>query len=116
MPSRMPRGDGGNPPFHSDVPPLLPQAEAVQMRYLALCTDYDGTIATHGGVDEPTFAALARLKGSGRKLIMVTGREIHELVTVCPRLDLFDLVVAENGATLYNPATKAERPLWERPR
>ena len=28
------------------------------MRYLALCCDYDGTIAHHGRVDEPTLAAL----------------------------------------------------------
>ena len=66
------------------------------MRYLALCTDYDGTIATHGSVDEPTIDALARLKDSGRKLIMVTGREMPDLISVFPRLDLFDLVVAEN--------------------
>jgi hydroxymethylpyrimidine pyrophosphatase-like HAD family hydrolase len=85
------------------------------MRYLALCTDYDGTIARHGVVDEPTIDALARLRESGRKLIMVTGRELAELMSVFPRLDLFDLVVAENGALLYNPATKEEKPLCEPP-
>ena len=46
------------------------------MRYLALCTDYDGTVAHHGHVDEPTIDALAALKASGRKLILVTGREL----------------------------------------
>jgi len=85
------------------------------MRYLALCTDYDGTIATHGVVDEPTIAALARLKQSGRKLVMVTGREMSELVSVFARLDLFDLVVAENGATLYKPSTQEEKSLVEPP-
>ena len=50
------------------------------MRYLALCTDYDGTIARHGVVDLPTIDALARLRESGRKLIMVTGRELAELI------------------------------------
>ena len=85
------------------------------MRYLALCTDYDGTIAHHGVVDEPTIDALTRLRESGRKLVMVTGRELHELITVCPRLDLFDLVVAENGALLYNPATKEEKVLTDPP-
>lgn len=85
------------------------------MRYLALCTDYDGTIARHGIVDEPTIDALARLRESGRKLIMVTGRELGDLISVFPRLDLFDLVVAENGALLYNPATKEHKPLCEPP-
>jgi hydroxymethylpyrimidine pyrophosphatase-like HAD family hydrolase len=85
------------------------------MRYLALCTDYDGTLAHHGKLDKPTIAALEELRASGRKLIMVTGREIADLQTVCDRLDLFDLVVAENGATIYRPATKEERPLVDPP-
>lgn len=85
------------------------------MRYRVLCTDYDGTIARHGVVDEPTIAALARLRDSGRKLIMVTGRELTELMSVFPRLDLFERVVAENGALLYTPATKEQRPLCEPP-
>jgi len=85
------------------------------MRYLALCTDYDGTIARHGVVDEPTIEALSRLRESGRKLVMVTGRELAELIAVFPRLDLFDLVVAENGALLYNPATQEQKPLCEPP-
>jgi len=85
------------------------------MRYLALCTDYDGTIAQHGLVDAPTLAALEELRASGRKLILVTGREIADLLKVFDRLDLFELVVAENGATLYRPATKEERPLVDPP-
>lgn len=85
------------------------------MHYLALCTDYDGTIAHHGVVDDLTIDALTRLRASGRKLIMVTGRELAELISVFPRLDLFDLVVAENGALLYNPATEEQKPLCEPP-
>ena len=60
------------------------------MRYIALCTDYDGTIAHHGRVDEQTIAALEELRNSGRKLVMVTGREIGDLRKVFDRLDLFD--------------------------
>ena len=30
------------------------------MRYLALCCDYDGTLAHHGAVDATTIAALER--------------------------------------------------------
>src|SRR4029453_9796787 len=52
------------------------------MRYLALCTDYDGTIAHDGRVDAPTIAALEELRASGRKLVLVTGRQIEDLQTV----------------------------------
>lgn len=78
------------------------------MHYLALATDYDGTIAHDGILEAGTIAGLERLKASGRRLIMVTGRELDDLTRVCARLDLFDLVVAENGAVLYDPATAEE--------
>lgn len=73
------------------------------MRYRALAADYDGTLAHDGGLDEHTAGALGRLKGSGRRLIMVTGRDLGELLRVCPKVGLFDLVVAENGGLLYDP-------------
>jgi hydroxymethylpyrimidine pyrophosphatase-like HAD family hydrolase len=85
------------------------------MHYLALATDYDGTIADDGVVDEPTFAALQRWRDGGRRLILVTGRDLTDLRRVMPRLDIFDLVVAENGALLYDPANQAERALTDAP-
>src|SRR5215211_7688977 len=85
------------------------------MRYLALACDYDGTIATHGAVGTATVAALERVRESGRKLILVTGRELEDLMRVFPRLDLFDRVVAENGALLYRPASREEKVLAESP-
>ncbi|HKU14783.1 MAG TPA: HAD-IIB family hydrolase [Steroidobacteraceae bacterium] len=85
------------------------------MRYLALCLDYDGTIAHHGRVDDATLAALERLRESGRKLLLVTGRELDDLQTVFPRIDLFARIVAENGALLYRPETREEQPLAEAP-
>jgi HAD superfamily hydrolase (TIGR01484 family) len=85
------------------------------MRYLALCCDYDGTIAHHGQVDAPTLAALQKLRESGRKLVMVTGRELDDLQKVFPHLELFERIVAENGALIYRPATREERLLGERP-
>jgi len=81
------------------------------MRYQALACDYDGTIATHGRVDEPTVAALQRLKASGRKLLLVTGRELDDLGVVAPDLTLFDRIVAENGAVLHDPRTRETRDL-----
>jgi len=85
------------------------------MRYLALCTDYDGTLATDGRVLPDTVRALERLLASGRRLVLVTGRELDDLKRVCHRLDLFEYVVAENGALLYDPATDEETPLAARP-
>ena len=85
------------------------------MRYLALCCDYDGTLATHGALFPETITALERLIASGRRLLMVTGRELEDLQSVCERLDLFEYVVAENGALLYHPATRAEQALAPRP-
>lgn len=69
----------------------------------AFATDYDGTLASHGQVAPATLEALKRLKASGCKLLMVTGRELPDLRSVFPELDLFDGVVAENGALLYQP-------------
>jgi HAD superfamily hydrolase (TIGR01484 family) len=85
------------------------------MRFLALATDYDGTIATGGRVGEPTFAALERLRRAGRRVLLVTGREIADLARVCPRLEAFDLIVAENGGLLYLPESKREIPLASPP-
>lgn len=81
------------------------------MRYLALATDYDGTLAKDGRVDAQTLEALSRLRDSGRKLILVTGRRLENFLPVFPTIDLFDRVVLENGALLYYPATGEEKTL-----
>jgi hydroxymethylpyrimidine pyrophosphatase-like HAD family hydrolase len=85
------------------------------MHYLALATDYDGTIAHDGVVPAATIDALHRLQKSGRCLIMVTGRELPELLQVFPQAHLFDRIVAENGALLYHPATRHSRLLAPEP-
>ena len=77
------------------------------MMFDALATDYDGTIAHDGVVDAGTVAALERARNSGLRLIMVTGRELTDLFNTFPAIDLFHLIVAENGAVLYEPPTKA---------
>jgi hydroxymethylpyrimidine pyrophosphatase-like HAD family hydrolase len=85
------------------------------VRFHILATDYDGTIAHHGAVDDATRSALARLRASGRKLIMVTGRQLDDLQRVFPHVDLFDAIVAENGALVHLPAPRTTRLLGERP-
>lgn len=85
------------------------------VRYIVLACDYDGTLATDGRVDDPTLGALKEVRASGRRLVLVTGRELPDLERVFPHLDLFDRVVAENGALLYRPASREERVLAEAP-
>ena len=85
------------------------------MRYLALATDYDGTLAHHGEVDQETVAALKRLASTGRKLILVTGRQIEDLKRVFPEVAIFDRVVAENGPVLYTPSSGGIRLLAQPP-
>ncbi len=75
------------------------------MLYHALAVDYDGTLATDGVVDEHTVEALHRLRESGRRLVLVTGRIIEQLLRIFPQVGLCNLVVADNGAVLYDPET-----------
>jgi HAD superfamily hydrolase (TIGR01484 family) len=83
---------------------------------VVLATDYDGTLANNGRVSEPTLHSLEKFRQSGRKLVMVTGRVLSDLKTVFSRFDLFDSIVAENGAVLYNPATRETRALAPPPK
>ncbi len=85
------------------------------MRYRVLATDYDGTIAHHGAVPNDVVESLKALKASGRVLLLVTGRELDELKLLFPEHTLFDLIVAENGALLYNPSTLEEIKLGDPP-
>jgi len=44
------------------------------MRYLALAADYDGTIAADGRMSTATVSAIARLRTSRRREILVIGK------------------------------------------
>ena len=85
------------------------------MRFRALASDFDGTLAHDGHVDAPTWEALAALRASGRRLLLVTGRELNELLPLLPEAALFDRIVAENGALTHEPATGTVRLLGEPP-
>ncbi|HEX7228554.1 MAG TPA: hypothetical protein VF353_12345 [Candidatus Binatia bacterium] len=71
------------------------------MRYLVLVTDYDGTIATRGQVEPAALAAIERLRESGRRAILLTGRRLDDLLSAFPRPRLFDYVVADAEATTH---------------
>lgn len=83
------------------------------MNFLALACDYDGTLAYNGKVRQTTVCALEELRQSGRKLLLVTGRELDPLLAIFPRHNIFEWIVAENGGLLYCPQTRESRLLTE---
>jgi hydroxymethylpyrimidine pyrophosphatase-like HAD family hydrolase len=85
------------------------------MKFLCLATDFDGTLAQHGDVQDSTVAALKQLRETGRRLVLVTGRELSDLSKVCPFIDIFDRIIAENGALLHNPADESSKILAPEP-
>src|SRR3984893_16653236 len=85
------------------------------MYFVALATDYDGTIAEDGVVAEATLEALRELKESGRNLLLATGRQLPDLKKVLPEIALFNLIVAENGGVLLDPKTGEETLLAAEP-
>ncbi|NLS08239.1 HAD-IIB family hydrolase [Rhizobium sp. P32RR-XVIII] len=85
------------------------------MYFLALAVDFDGTLAQDGVVLPETLDALRGLMRSGRRLVLVTGRRLDDLKNLVPELDLFERVVLENGAVLYEPKNDRERILAPAP-
>ena len=71
----------------------------------ALATDFDGTLAHDGTVNGLTLNAIKRLKEAHFRLILATGRELHELRAIFPQITWFDLAVMENGGVLFHPHT-----------
>ena len=85
------------------------------MHYFALACDFDQTLADMGVVAPSTLGALERLLASGRKLVLVTGRQLDDLRRIFPPISLFERVVAENGAVLFRPSTGETKLLAEPP-
>jgi hydroxymethylpyrimidine pyrophosphatase-like HAD family hydrolase len=81
------------------------------VRFRVLACDFDGTIATEGVVAPATLTALERVRRSGRRLLLVTGRTASQLEMVFGRWDVFDRLVLENGALLVDPSAGTERLL-----
>ena len=75
------------------------------MTWRVLAVDYDGTIAHDGVVARSTVEALKRVRATGRRLVLVTGRELTELFNTFPDAAVFDRIVGENGAVLLDPSS-----------
>jgi hydroxymethylpyrimidine pyrophosphatase-like HAD family hydrolase len=85
------------------------------MRYHAMITDYDGTLTSDEHLSQTTLSALKKVKASGRKLIMATGRKLEEIKAILPEYRLFDCIVAENGALIYHTDSMEVQLIGEQP-
>jgi len=89
--------------------------EETGLRFRAVACDYDLTLANDGRVSADTIEVVRRGRASGLKIVLVTGRALDDLRKVFPELSLFDMVVAENGALLFDPVLESEEPLCAPP-
>lgn len=96
-------GGGRIPPFPEGVRPWAGHLRGPEHaeRHLGLCID-DSVLATGGSVRE----ALARLRASGRRSLVVSRRPLPELMSELAGLrHVLDGVVGEAGAVLWLPGT-----------
>lgn len=73
------------------------------MKFCVLALDYDGTMAEEGKAHPAVREAIREARARGIVVVLVTGRILSELQSVAGDLDIFDAVVAENGAVLAFP-------------
>jgi hydroxymethylpyrimidine pyrophosphatase-like HAD family hydrolase/DNA-binding NarL/FixJ family response regulator len=81
-----------------------PQAEMRKAVHLTvLACDLDGTLAEKGRVAVATWQALRSAKTAGIVLILVTGRTLDQFLGQGSFGELFEAIVAENGAVVHFP-------------
>jgi len=91
--------------------------DSTLMKWRALATDFDGTIATDAVVDEPTQLALVRLRSANVRTLLVTGRHLSDFETMGSFIALFDMVVPKTARVcLTRPAAKPAHCLLRHPR
>lgn len=73
------------------------------MHISVIATDFDGTISQNDQLAPEAGQALRRWRERGRFTVLVSGRPFEFLHDLQEREQAFDLIVAENGAVLYNP-------------
>lgn len=85
------------------------------MHYHVFATDYDGTLAHNEIVAVEITEVLIELKKTGRRLVLVTGRRLDDLQKIFPGYEVFDHIVAENGALIYHVKNGKEELLASAP-
>ena len=81
------------------------------MNITILAVDFDGTISQGDDLAPEARDALRRWKETGQSIILVTGRFYDFVCNLQKKEEVFDLIVAENGAILYDTHTdKTELP------
>src|SRR5579871_3732047 len=84
-------------------------------KFAILVCDYDGTLATGETAGSQVIEALMSASEAGTRLVLATGRELPDIRRVLPEIELFQWVVAENGAVLFEPATGVKEVLGAPP-
>ena len=79
------------------------------MHISVIASDFDGTVSRGDQLDPEAGRALRRWREAGRIAVLVSGRSFEFLRDLQEREQAFDLIVAENGAVLYNPHTDEMR-------
>jgi hydroxymethylpyrimidine pyrophosphatase-like HAD family hydrolase len=79
------------------------------MHISIIATDFDGTISQGDQLAPEAARALRRWRETGRFSVLVSGRSFEFLHGLQEREQVFDLIVAENGAVLYNAHTDEMR-------
>ncbi|MGD9682948.1 MAG: HAD family hydrolase [Candidatus Obscuribacterales bacterium] len=79
--------------------------------FRVLAFDYDETLAVSAYMNDSVVGALERARKHERLLVLVTGRYLKSLLENCRRIDLFDLVICENGAVIHEPSSGQTRAL-----
>ncbi len=94
------------------VAPPPPAPETPESAYIerrrhthlkVLASDLDGTLAIDGVIAPATWDLLRQVKNSGLTLILATGRIIDSFINTGPFAELFEVIVAEDGAVIYFP-------------
>ncbi|HLE20221.1 MAG TPA: HAD hydrolase family protein, partial [Vicinamibacteria bacterium] len=71
--------------------------------FRCIALDFDGTLTEGGRPSPDVLNAIAELRQSGRKVLLVTGRMLPSLKSVFPDAEQhFDRSVVENGAVILN--------------
>src|SRR5215207_8211871 len=82
--------------------------EDVRRAMRGVLADIDDTITTHGHLTAEAYAALARLRAAGKRVVPITGRPAGWCDHIA-RMWPVDAVVGENGAFWFRNDRGARR-------